>query len=61
VAHASRVVESCGGADQDLLGIAAAQGAGAAERKVIDYGDAPSGGAASAGGDARRRPGSDDD
>src|SRR3546814_17770 len=49
------------GTDQDLLGVAAAQGAGAAERPLVDHRDRPAGLAAALGRHRRRGARAEDD
>jgi hypothetical protein len=58
--HAPGMVRSRCAADQHLLGIAAAQRAGAAEEAEVDHGHAPAGGARARCGDHRCRAGADD-
>ena len=59
--HAPGRVDGFFAAHQHLLGIAAAQGAGAAERPVIDHGDGPARGADLRNGNLGRRTAADDD
>src|SRR3546814_14006923 len=49
-----RPISGLRGTDQDLLGVAAAQGAGAAERPLVDHRDRPAGLAAALGRHRRR-------
>src|SRR5258706_5377140 len=59
-AHAPRVIDRLGSAEQHLLWIATAQGAGAAQRKMVDERHAPAGAAAMLGGNRGRRSTADD-
>ena len=54
--HAPRVVDRRGPPDQHLLGVAAAQRTGPAERARVDNGNASAGRPHAHGGDHRRRP-----
>src|SRR5216684_1586745 len=58
--HAARKIDDLGAADQHLLGVAAAQRAGAAERAVVDDGHRAPRGAYAGAGDLGSRSGADD-
>src|SRR3546814_8068950 len=56
-----RPISGLRGTDQDLLGVAAAQGEGAAERPLVDHRDRPAGLAAALGRHRRRGARAEDD
>src|SRR3546814_17153033 len=56
-----RPISGLRGTDQDLLGVAAAQGAGAAERPLVDHRDRPAGLAAALGRHRLRGARAEDD
>ncbi len=60
-AHAARMVERLGGSNEDLLGIAAAQGTGPAVGQMINHRDAPAGVGAAVCGRGGCGAGSNDD
>ena len=60
VTQPARLIERLGRTDQDLFRVASAQGAGTAERQMVDYGNAPARSAATIGGSRRRRAGAND-